>query len=104
MQNMIQRIIDADNEAKVLEAENRRIAEDQKEEIEKQAEEMYDNYISAAMETVKKNDAREEQKTEKAWQEISAKQNSAMIKLKADFENNRDRWVDEIVSRVIESA
>ena len=56
------------------------------------------------METVKKNDALEEQKTEKAWQEISAKQNSAMIKLKADFENNRDRWVDEIVSRVIESA
>ncbi len=104
MQNMIQRIIDADNEAKVLEAENRRKAEAQKEEIEKQAKEMYDNYISAAMETVKKNDALEEQKTEKAWQEISAKQNSAMIKLKADFENNRDRWVDEIVSRVIESA
>ena len=104
MQNMIQRIIDADNEAKVLEAENRRKAEAQKEEIEKQAKEMYDNYISAAMETVKKNDALEEQKTEKAWQEISAKQKSAMIKLKADFENNRDRWVDEIVSRVIESA
>ncbi|MBQ1453229.1 MAG: hypothetical protein IIZ23_04595 [Ruminococcus sp.] len=104
MQNMIQRIIDADNEAKVLEAENRRKAEAQKEEIEKQAKEMYDNYISTAMETVKKNDALEEQKTEKAWQEISAKQNSAMIKLKADFENNRDRWVDEIVSRVIESA
>ena len=104
MQNMIQRIIDADNEAKVLEAENRRKAEAQKEEIEKQAKEMYDNYISTAMETVKKNDALEEQKTEKAWQEISAKQNSAMIKLKADFESNRDRWVDEIVSRVIESA
>ena len=104
MQNMIQRIIDADNEAKVLEAENRRKAEAQKEEIEKQAKEMYDNYISAAMETVKKNDALEEQKTEKAWQEISAKQNSAMIKLRSDFENNRERWVDEIVSRVIESA
>jgi hypothetical protein len=32
---------------------------------------------------------------------MEAKQKSALIKLKADYEQSRDRWVDEIVSRVI---
>lgn len=103
MQDMIKRIIDADNEAKALEDKNRKTAETRKEEIERQSKEMYDKYISDAMETVRKNDAYEEQKTEKEWEEISARQQSVMIKLNADFENNCDRWADEIVSRVIES-
>ncbi len=103
MQDMIKRIIDADNEAKALDEKNRQRAEAQKEEIDRQAQEMYDSYMENAMEIVKKNDAAEEKKTEKAWQEIAARQNSAMIKLKSDFENNCDRWVDEIVGRVMEA-
>ncbi len=101
MQDMIKRIIDADNEAKLLEEKSRKTAEARKEEIERQSKEMYDNYISEALETVKKNDAYEEQKTEKEWEEISARQQSVMIKLNSDYENNCDRWADEIVSRVL---
>lgn len=104
MQDMIKRIIDADNEAKALEEQNRKIAEAQKEEIDKRAQEMYDKYIEDATKTVKKNDALEEQKTQRAWEEISARQNSVKIKLKADFDSNCDRWVDEIVSRVTGNA
>ncbi len=103
MQDMIQRIIDADNEAKTLEEKSRKTAEARKEEIDKQSKEMYDRFIAEAMETVKKNDALEEQKTEKEWEDISARQQSVMIKLNADYENNCDRWADEIVGRVLES-
>lgn len=101
MQNMIKRIIDADNEARALEEKNRKETELQKKDIDKQAKQIYDEQISEAMETVKRNDLHEEKKTERAWKEISDRQSSAMIKLKADFDNNCDRWVDEIVNRVI---
>ena len=104
MQDMIKRIIDADNEAKALEEKNRQSAETQKEKIERQSREMYDKYMAEAMETVHKNDAQEELKSEKAWLDVATRQHSAMIKLRADYQNNRDRWVDEIVSRVIERA
>ncbi len=104
MQDMIKRIIDADNEAKALEEKNRQSAETQKEKIERQSREMYEKYMAEAMETVRKNDAHEEMQFEKAWQDVAARQHSAMIKLRADYQNNRDRWVDEIVSRVIERA
>ena len=104
MQDMIKRIIDADNEAKALEEKNRQSAETQKEKIERQSREMYEKYMAEAMETVRKNDAHEEMQFEKAWQDVAARQHSAMIKLRADYQNNRDRWVDESVSRVIERA
>ena len=104
MQDMIKRIIDADNEAKALEEKNRQSAETQKEKIERQSREMYEKYMAEAMETVRKNDAHEEMQFEKAWQDVAARQHSALIKLRADYQNNRDRWVDEIVSRVIERA
>ena len=104
MQDMIKRIIDADNEAKALEEKNRQSAETQKEKIERKSREMYEKYMAEAMETVRKNDAHEEMQFEKAWQDVAARQHSAMIKLRADYQNNRDRWVDEIVSRVIERA
>lgn len=104
MQDMIKRIIDADNEAKALEEKNRQSAETQKEKIERQSREMYEKYMAEAMETVRKNDAHEAMQFEKAWQDVAARQHSAMIKLRADYQNNRDRWVDEIVSRVIERA
>ena len=104
MQDMIKRIIDADNEARALEEKNRRDAEAQKAKIERKSQEMYRRKMAEAMDTVKKNDEYEEQQTEKKWAEISARQASAMIKLRSDYDNNRDRWVDEIVTRVIEGA
>ncbi len=104
MQDMIKRIIDADNEARALEEKNRRDAEAQKAKIERKSQEMYRRKMAEAMDTVKKNDEYEEQQTEKKWAEISARQASAMIKLRSDYDNNRDRWVDEIVARVIEGA
>ena len=101
MQDMIKRILDADKEAQALEERNLQIAQERKERIKKQAQAQYDACMAEAMETIRHNDALEEQKTEREWSEIHARQQSAMIKLNADFDNNRDRWVDELVARVI---
>lgn len=99
---MIKRIVEADNEAKALEEANRKAAEEEKKRIDREAEEIYAKYMREAEETIKKNDAHQEHRTEKKWQEISAKQASALIKLNSEYERNCDRWVDIIVSRTLE--
>ncbi|MED9968820.1 MAG: hypothetical protein UFA98_02250 [Ruminococcus sp.] len=101
MQNMIKRIVEADNEAKALEEANRRAAEKEKQQIEKEAEAIYQKYMDEARSEISKSEAYLEKRTERKIKNISAKQESTLIKLKSDYEQNRDRWVDEIVSRVV---
>ena len=50
---------------------------------------------------IAKNDTYLEKRFSRKLTDISAKQESALIKLRSDYEQNRDRWVDEIVSRVV---
>ncbi|MBR1731553.1 MAG: hypothetical protein IJ725_03885 [Ruminococcus sp.] len=101
MQDMIRRIVEADNEAKALEARNRKTAEEEKKKIEEEAEAIYQKHMDDAQEEIARNSAYLEKRTERNLEEVAAKQESAMIKLKADYEQNRDRWVNEIFNRVI---
>ena len=101
MQDMIRRIVEADNEAKTLEAENRKAAEIEKKKIEEEAEAIYQKHMNDAQEEIARNNAYLEKRTARNLEEISARQESALIKLKSDYEQNRDRWVDEIFNRVI---
>ncbi|MBQ3285718.1 MAG: hypothetical protein IJH40_08785 [Ruminococcus sp.] len=101
MQDMIKRIVEADREARALEEDNLLAAEKEKARIEEQAQAIHQKYMDQADEEIHKNEAYLEKFYERKLSEESAKQKSAMIKLRADFEENRDRWVDEIVSRVI---
>lgn len=101
MQDMIKRIVEADNEAIALEEANREAAEKEKQRIENEAQAIYQKYMDEADAEIQKNDAYLEKLFEKKLSEITAKQESALIQLKADFDQNRDKWVDELVSRVI---
>lgn len=102
MQDMIKRIVEADNEAKALEEKNRRAAEKEKQKIEEEAAAIYQRYMDEANEKLAKNDAYLDKRTERRIADIEAKQESTLIKLQSDYAQNRDRWVDEIVARVIE--
>lgn len=62
---------------------------------------IHKKYMEEADEEIAKNEAYLEKLYERKLSEEEAKQESVMIKLRSDFENNRDRWVDEIVNRVI---
>ena len=102
MEDMIKKIVDADNEAKAMEE----IALREKEELDKKIDEdikkIYDKRMREALETVKRNDAQEEKQAEKRLEEIRSKQKSAHIKLRSDYERNCDKWVDAIVRRILE--
>ncbi len=101
MQNMIKKIVDADSQAQAMVEADQKAAEEEKRKIEEEAAAIYKRYMDKAMEEVKINDAYLEKRSERKIKEISAKQESALIKLRADYEQNRDKWVDEIVSRVV---
>lgn len=101
MQDMIRRIIEADNEAKALEEKNRRAAEAEKQKIEEQAAAIYNESMENAREKIAKNDEYLEKKYAGMLAETEAKQESTLIKLRADYERSCDKWVDEIVARVI---
>lgn len=101
MENMIKKIVDADNEAKAMEEVTLKEKEELSEKIEAEAKRIYDKYMSDAEEVVRRNDAVEEKKAQQQWDEINKKQQSARIKLQSDYERNCDKWVDEIVNRTL---
>lgn len=101
MENMIKKIVDADNEAKALEHAALQEKEELQKQIDIEAKKIYEKYMSDAEETVKRNNTNEENKARQKFNEIKKKQSSVNIKLQADFEQNCDKWVDEIVSRTL---
>ncbi|MCH5297192.1 MAG: hypothetical protein J1E85_05935 [Ruminococcus sp.] len=101
MENMIKKIVDADNEAKALEQAALQEKEELQKQIDDEAKKIYEKYMSDAEETVKRNNINEENKARQKLNEIKKKQSSVNIKLQADFEQNCDKWVDEIVSRTL---
>ncbi len=100
MQDMIKRIIEADSEAKALEEANKRAAEKERQKIEQEAEAIYQKYMDDAQAAIEKNDAYLDKRYARKLSDVTARQESALIKLRSDYDQNRDRWVDEIVSRV----
>lgn len=102
MENMIKKIVDADNKAKAMESDILKEKEELSKTIEDETQRIYDKYMNDALETVKRNDIHEEKKADKQLEEIQNKQKSAHIKLQSDYERNCDKWVDSIVKRVLE--
>lgn len=101
MENMIKRIIDADNEAQALEESALKEKEELNKSIDAQINKIRAEYTAKAEEAVKRNNAQEEKRANRQWEEIKSRQESVLIKLKSDFEQNCDKWVDEIVSRTL---
>ena len=101
MENMIKKIVDADNEAKAMEQKVLEEKEMLTKQIKEESKKIYDEYMSKALETVKNNDAAEEKKADQLWKEVQSKQKSAHIKLQSDYELNCEKWVDAIVERTL---
>ena len=101
LQDMIKRIVEADKQAKELEEANKKAAEKEKQKIDEEVKAIYRQYMEQAKAEIAKNDTYLEKRFSRKLTDISAKQESALIKLRSDYEQNRDRWVDEIVSRVV---
>ncbi len=101
LENMIKKIVDADNEAKAMEQAALKEKEELAKQIDIEAKQIYDKYMSNAEKIVQRNNANEEKKAKQQWETIEKKQQSVSIKLQSDFQQNCDRWVDEIIARTL---
>ena len=92
MENMIKKIVDADNEAKAMEKDTLEEKEELSKTIEAETKKIYDDFMAKAEEVVKRNDIQETKKAEQQWEEIQGKHNSVHIKLDSDFKLNCDKF------------
>ena len=102
MEDMIRKIVEADSQAKEMEKDLIKEKKELSRTIEKETQKVYDKYLNEALEVIERNDVAEEKKTDALLKDIANKQKSAQMKLQSDYENNCDKWVDEIVKRVID--
>ncbi|MBQ6152337.1 MAG: hypothetical protein IJJ15_01130 [Ruminococcus sp.] len=101
MQEMLNKIIEMDEKARKIKEE----AEENKNLSHKQVEELkhkiHEDYINRAKDRIEKNIAVDQKRAENKWQIYSSKINSSKEKLQTEFDENKDSWINEIVSQVI---
>lgn len=101
MQDMIKEIVDMDEKTRELDAQTQQEKSKIKDEIAVQKKKVYDDYIEKARIRIKKNDAIAQEKAEKQLKESKAEHEKLQKKLQADFEQNCDTWVKQIVENVL---
>lgn len=101
MQDMLAKIIAMDENARKIkeEAEQNKIKSEK--EIEELREKIYSDYIERAKERIEKNIAVDREYAEKSLSEYTEKVELAEKDMQALYHDNGDKWVDEIVSRVL---
>ncbi len=101
MQDLLKKIIEMDEQARKIEQQAKSEKEKSEAEVEQLREKIYTDYIERAKERVEKNIAIDKAHAEEkltAYAEDTAKAKADMGAL---YEDNKDKWVSEIVGRVL---
>ncbi|MBE6823783.1 MAG: hypothetical protein E7513_00390 [Ruminococcaceae bacterium] len=101
MQDMLKKIIEMDEQARLVKEKAQLEKAATEKEIIETKKKIYDDYIERAKERVKKNLEVDKANAQKEWELTKAKHHSAMVQLDAMYEQNCDKWVDKIVDSVI---
>lgn len=101
MKDMLKRIIEMDEQARLV--KEKAIEEKAATEIEikETKQNIYNDYIERAKERVKKNLDVDRQNAQKNWEETEKKHKCVLRELEQMDKDNHDRWVSEIVNNVI---
>lgn len=101
MKDMIQKIVEMDKKAQKLDEKNKNQKENLEKEIQTLTEEIYNEHMATAKETAENNKAEIEKEAEEKWIADEKSRAEVMEKLCKDYEENGDKWVDAIVNRVL---
>ena len=101
MQDLLSRIIEMDERARRIHEQAQREKEISEDEIEIMRQQIYDEYITRAKERVEEKLAsiRKEAQTQYAQEQRCAAELTEQMRQR--YAENGDRWVEEIVDRVI---
>lgn len=101
MEDMIAKIIDMDKKARDLTDEAQRSKINYENEILKTKEKIKNNYLSRAKERIEINKQTAQKKADEQLKEMESKNDAIIRKLDGSYSENGDKWVDEIVKRVV---
>lgn len=101
MEDMISKIVEMDKKARDITAEAQKSKIDYEHQIIQTKEKIKNDYLERAVQRVEINRQTAQKKADNELKVIQAKHAAIIENLDKTYSENSDRWVDEIVSRVV---
>lgn len=101
MQNMLKKIIEMDEQARLVKEQAIKEKAATEQEIIETKKKIYNDYIDRAKDRVRKNLEVDRANAEKEWEKAQAKNQETLVNLDKMYSENHDMWVNQIVERVI---
>ncbi|MBQ7966038.1 MAG: hypothetical protein IJ331_08155 [Ruminococcus sp.] len=100
MQDMLKRIIEMDEQARLVKEQAKKEKAATEQEIIETKKKIYDEYIERAKDRVRKNLEVDKANAEKEWEVKKAQHQVLSDNLDKMYSENHDLWVEQIVTRV----
>ncbi len=100
MEDMISKILDMDKKARDLTDEAQRSKIDFEKDILQKKEQIKNDYLNRAKERIEINKATAQKKADEQLEVIEKRNSTVIRRLDSTYEENGDKWVNEIVARV----
>ena len=101
MMNMLKKIIEMDEQARLVKEQAIKDKAATEQEIIETKKKIYNDYIDRAKDRVRKNLEVDRANAEKEWEKAQAKNQETLVNLDKMYSENHDMWVNQIVERVI---
>lgn len=101
MKDIIKELVDIDEQAKLYSEETKKQKEALEKEIEEEVQKIQDKYKAEAKEEVELKKQDIEKKSADKFNINEEKRKAAMSKLQRQFDENSEKWVNEIVEDVL---
>ena len=101
MTDMIKKLVDIDEQAKLLSRETEKEKERLARELEVEKKEVYDRYMLDADKRTGTESDKLREEAAKAFEKKEQQRAKALDELNEKYSANREKWVDEIVKRTL---
>lgn len=101
MTDMIKKLVDIDEQAKLLSRETEKEKERLARELEVEKKEVYDRYMLDAEKRAGCESGKLREEAAKAFEKKEQQRAKALDELNEKYSANREKWVDEIVKRTL---
>lgn len=101
MKDVIKELVDIDEQAKLYNEETKRQKEKLESDIEKETKKIHEKYMNEAKEKAESEKAEIEKENLNKFQMSEAKRKASAEKLQKQFDDNADKWVNEIVEDIL---
>lgn len=99
MQDLLKKIIEMDEQARIIEREVEKEKIKSEEEIDRLRVQIYNDYIDRAKDRIEKNIAVDKAQAQERLNKYKARTDEKKNTMRRLYEENKDGWVEEIVSR-----